>query len=52
MDKVCIEFENGKKINLELYKEHAPLSVENFLKLRRALLSPHYRRLYDSRRRI
>ena len=33
MDKVCIEFENGKKINLELYREHAPLSVENFLTL-------------------
>ena len=33
MDKVCFEFENGKKINLELYREHAPLSVENFLDL-------------------
>ncbi len=33
MSKVCLEFENGKKINLELYPEHAPLSVENFLDL-------------------
>ena len=32
-NKVCIEFENGKKINLELYPEHAPISVENFLTL-------------------
>ena len=33
MSKVCIELNNGKKINLELYPEHAPLSVENFLDL-------------------
>ena len=33
MDKICIEFTNGKKINLELYREHAPISVENFLSL-------------------
>ncbi len=33
MTKVCFEFENGKKINAELYPEHAPLSVENFIDL-------------------
>ena len=33
MQKVCIEFENGKKINLEMLPEHAPLSVENFVDL-------------------
>ena len=33
MSKVCLEFENGKKINLELYPEHAPISVENFIDL-------------------
>lgn len=33
MEKVCIEFTNGKKINLELYREHAPESVENFISL-------------------
>ena len=33
MDKICIEFTNGKKINLELYREHAPISVENFMNL-------------------
>ncbi|MBQ9734460.1 MAG: peptidylprolyl isomerase [Clostridia bacterium] len=33
MTKVCIEFENGKKINLELYPEHAPKTVENFIDL-------------------
>lgn len=33
MQKVCIEFENGKKINIELLPEHAPLSVENFVDL-------------------
>ena len=30
---VVIEMENGKKIKLELYPEHAPLTVENFEKL-------------------
>lgn len=30
---VIIEMENGKKIRLELYLEHAPLTVENFEKL-------------------
>ena len=33
MDKICIEFTNGKKINLELYRNHAPETVENFLSL-------------------
>lgn len=33
MSKVCFEFENGKKIIAELYPEHAPLSVENFVDL-------------------
>jgi len=33
MDKICIELTNGKKINLELYKEYAPETVENFLSL-------------------
>jgi cyclophilin family peptidyl-prolyl cis-trans isomerase len=33
MSKVCFEFENGKKINAELYPEHAPISVENFIDL-------------------
>ena len=33
MKKVCLEFENGKKINLELYPEHAPISVDNFIDL-------------------
>lgn len=33
MDKVCISLENGSKINLELFREYAPLSVENFLSL-------------------
>ena len=33
MKKVCIEFNDGRKINLELYPEHAPISVENFLDL-------------------
>lgn len=28
-----IEFTNGKKINFELYKDVAPLSVDNFVKL-------------------
>ncbi|MBQ8426447.1 MAG: peptidylprolyl isomerase [Clostridia bacterium] len=33
MSKVCFEFENGKKIIAELYPEHAPKSVENFIDL-------------------
>ena len=33
MKKVCIEFADGKKINLELYPEHAPISVDNFIDL-------------------
>lgn len=33
MQKVCLELNTGKKINLELYPEHAPISVENFVKL-------------------
>lgn len=33
MAKILIEFNNGKKIKAELYKEHAPISVENFLDL-------------------
>ena len=33
MSKVCFELNNGKKINVELYPEHAPISVENFLDL-------------------
>ena len=33
MTKICIEFENGKKINAELYPEHAPKTVENFIDL-------------------
>lgn len=32
MEKVRITFEDGRIINLELYPEKAPLSVENFLK--------------------
>lgn len=30
---VIIEMENGKKMKLELYPEHAPITVANFLKL-------------------
>lgn len=30
---VIIEMENGGKINIELYPEHAPLTVKNFEKL-------------------
>ncbi len=30
---ITIEMENGKKIKLELYPEHAPLTVANFEKL-------------------
>ena len=33
MAKVCIEFEDGRKINLELLKETAPITVDNFLDL-------------------
>lgn len=33
MSKVCIEFENGQKINADLYPEHAPISVKNFIDL-------------------
>ena len=33
MSKVCLELDDGRKINIELYPEHAPLSVENFLSL-------------------
>ncbi len=32
-DKVCIELADGKKINLELFRECAPESVENFMTL-------------------
>ncbi|MCI6908052.1 MAG: peptidylprolyl isomerase [Clostridiales bacterium] len=30
---IVIEMENGKKMKLELYPEHAPATVENFLRL-------------------
>ncbi len=30
---IVIEMENSKKIKIELYPEHAPLTVENFTKL-------------------
>lgn len=33
MKKVCIEFADGKKINLELYSENAPITVDNFVDL-------------------
>lgn len=33
MQKVCLEINNGKKIDIELYPEHAPLTVQNFLDL-------------------
>ena len=33
MKKVCIEFADGKKINLELFSEHAPITVDNFVYL-------------------
>ena len=33
MTKVCFEFTDGIKINAELYPEHAPISVENFIDL-------------------
>lgn len=32
-DKVCIELNNGKKINLELFREYAPETVGNFMTL-------------------
>ena len=32
-NKVVIEFTDGRKINIELYPDIAPISVENFLKL-------------------
>lgn len=33
MDKVSIVLTDGRKINLELYRASAPITVENFLKL-------------------
>ena len=33
MTKICIELLNGKKMNVELYEDIAPISVKNFLKL-------------------
>ena len=33
MSKICIELTDGRKMNLELYKQHAPKTVENFLSL-------------------
>lgn len=33
MDKVSIVLTDGRKINLELDREYAPITVENFLKL-------------------
>ena len=33
MSKICIELTDGRKMNLELYPEYAPISVENFLSL-------------------
>ena len=33
MQKVRFTLNNGKNIDLELYPEHAPISVENFLDL-------------------
>jgi len=33
MDKIKITMENGKVMEAELYKEHAPITVENFLNL-------------------
>lgn len=33
MTKICIELLNGKKMNLELYEDIAPITVANFLKL-------------------
>lgn len=33
MKKVCIELNDGRKMNIELLPEHAPISVENFIDL-------------------
>ena len=33
MNKICIELLNGKKMNVELYEDIAPITVKNFLKL-------------------
>lgn len=33
MKKVCIEFDDGKKINIELLPEYAPITVDNFIDL-------------------
>lgn len=33
MAKICIQLVDGRKMNLELYPEHAPISVENFISL-------------------
>ena len=33
MSKVCLQLNNGKNINIELYPEHAPKTVANFEKL-------------------
>lgn len=33
MIKACIELTDGRKMNIELMPEHAPLSVENFVAL-------------------
>lgn len=33
MNKICIELVNGKKMNVELYEDIAPITCENFLKL-------------------
>ncbi len=33
MTKVCLNLNNGKKINLELLPEYAPISVQNFIGL-------------------
>ena len=33
MDKIRITMENGKVMEAELYKEHAPITVENFIDL-------------------
>ena len=33
MTKVCMEFEDGRKINIELLPEYAPITVDNFIDL-------------------
>lgn len=33
MDKIRITMENGKVMEAELYKEHAPITVDNFIEL-------------------